>query len=77
MEAAEAQPASGLRRRHRGLSPSRRRHRPRRITSQKATQGMSHSGQSGVPEILPPGTSPKREKRYMAREGSMLIVLGS
>ncbi|MQL78622.1 hypothetical protein Taro_011049 [Colocasia esculenta] len=59
------------------MSPSRRRHRPRHITSQKATQGMPHSGQSGVPEILPPGTSPKREKRYTTREGSMLIMLGS
>ncbi|MQL83845.1 hypothetical protein Taro_016337 [Colocasia esculenta] len=48
------------------------RHSPCRITSQKATQG-----QSGVPEILLPGTSPKREKHYTVREGSMLIMLGS
>ncbi|MQL71996.1 hypothetical protein Taro_004310 [Colocasia esculenta] len=59
------------------MSPSRRRHTPCRNTSQKATQGMSPSGQTGVPGALSPGTSPKREKHYTAREGSMLIMLES
>ncbi|MQL75784.1 hypothetical protein Taro_008163 [Colocasia esculenta] len=75
MEAAEAQPASGLRRRHR---PCRLQEGNRGgVALPKATQAMSPSGQSGVPETLLLGTSPKRGKHYTRGKGSMLIILES